>query len=414
MKIGVTGGEAEICIIDLCGEECGVYDTEQNTTMGEASKKAPANLSMPMKIDQAQCCVGMATVVEGNAGGMDASVGGIQNVVNENENEGEKYVIVGGIQNGVTAGEKWDDDEQNTTMGEADRKGDGDHPCGSYGKRYLIEDPKYVQIHGGGGLIIYNPTMDTYNKLKDTVFAKAIAIDVTTKSPVTVLGTVFCKHGITSDKLPDGVMFFHRRARLLIKICCAIEAALLSGKNVVIFCENSRSRSPSVLVAHQLLFRGYEVHSSMVWFRYLYADHRKKSYLVSTKFPNFDYWTSTLEFIQKEYTNPSMLVPPVKEIVETCSSNFFSGNKNTLQMRGIRTHGEIHPIDVESNPSELIYLSCHPNEGEKYIGNDGIQTEGRMTRSKIVSNISVINEAITSTFKLKNKVQEIKAEYPTI
>ena len=86
MKIGVTDGE-----------ECGVYDTEQNTTMGEASKKALANLSMPMKIDQVQCCVGMATGVEGNAGGMDASVGGIQNVVNENENEGEKYVIVGGI-----------------------------------------------------------------------------------------------------------------------------------------------------------------------------------------------------------------------------------------------------------------------------------------------------------------------------
>ena len=77
-----------------------------------------------MKIDQVQCCVGMATGVEGNAGGMYASVGGIQNVVNENENEREKYVIVGGIQNGVTAGEKCDDDEQNTTMGGADRKGD--------------------------------------------------------------------------------------------------------------------------------------------------------------------------------------------------------------------------------------------------------------------------------------------------
>jgi hypothetical protein len=83
-------------------------------------------------------------------------------------------------------------------------------------------------------------------------------------------------------------------------------------------------------------------------------------------------------------------------------------------MRGIQTHGEIHPIDVDSSPPELRYLSCHPKEVTKYIGNDGIQTEGRITRSKIVSNKSVINEAITSTFKLKNKVQEIKAEYPTI
>ena len=110
----------------------------------------------------------------------------------------------------------------------------------------------------------------------------------------------------------------------------------------------------------------------------------KKSFKVSTKFPNFDYWTSTLEFIQKEYTNPTMLVPPVKVIVETCSAKCFTGNKKTLQMRGIPTHEEIHPIDVDSCPSKLRFLACHPKEGMRFDGNDGIQTEGRITRSKIV------------------------------
>ena len=47
----------------------------------------------------------------------------------------------------------------------------------------------------------------------------------------------------------------------------------------------------------------------------------------------------------------------------------------------------------------------------RFDGNDGIQNEGRISRSKIVSNKTVINEAIMSTFKLKYKMQAIKTEY---
>jgi hypothetical protein len=63
-------------------------------------------------------------------------------------------------------------------------------------------------------------------------------------------------------------------------------------KKAIVFCKNSRSRSPNVIFVFFILFRGMDPEKTKQWMTELYCRLRPKTARSSNQFPNFNKFCS--------------------------------------------------------------------------------------------------------------------------
>jgi hypothetical protein len=110
--------------------------------------------------------------------------------------------------------------------------------------------------------------------------------------------------GLTWDCAPEHAKEEVRHAKCFIQFACVIAGKLKNGKDVVVYCKNGRSRSPSVLASFFLIFRGMSLSSIFKWFRKAYKDQRPLTNRVSASFPNFDRFGGVLRLLEKALRTP--------------------------------------------------------------------------------------------------------------
>ena len=76
------------------------------------------------------------------------------------------------------------------------------------------------------------------------------------------------------------------------------------GKIPLVYCKNGRSRSPCVLAAFFILYRGFTVNEIEIWFKESYHVQRPVTATASTNFPNFDKFKNILIFLEECRVNP--------------------------------------------------------------------------------------------------------------
>ena len=92
----------------------------------------------------------------------------------------------------------------------------------------------------------------------------------------------------------------HQQVKSFVQYACVIALTLESKEqDTLVLCKNGRSRSPSVMAAFFVLFRGYQLGSIQEWFRCAYREQRPATHAVSNRFPNFERFARVLEKIAK-------------------------------------------------------------------------------------------------------------------
>jgi hypothetical protein len=114
--------------------------------------------------------------------------------------------------------------------------------------------------------------------------------------------------GLKWDCAPEHAKEELRQAKCFIQLACVIAEKLKNGKNVVVYCKNGRSRSPSVLASFFLIFRGMPLSSIFKWFRMAYKTQRPLTNQVSASFPNFDRFGGVLRLLEKAMLTPDAAV----------------------------------------------------------------------------------------------------------
>jgi hypothetical protein len=114
--------------------------------------------------------------------------------------------------------------------------------------------------------------------------------------------------GLKWDCTPEHAKEEVRQAKCFIQFACVIAGKLKNGKNVVVYCKNGRSRSPSVLASFFLIFRGMPLSSIFKWFREAYKSQRPLTNQVSASFPNFDRFGGVLLLLEKALRTPDKAV----------------------------------------------------------------------------------------------------------
>jgi len=92
--------------------------------------------------------------------------------------------------------------------------------------------------------------------------------------------------GLSLDVMPQGQSEENRFADAIVQHASAIAVALATGKKALVYCENGRSRSPAVVAAFYILFRGVSLGGVKIWFREAYPIQRPLTANVSASFPN--------------------------------------------------------------------------------------------------------------------------------
>ena len=121
-------------------------------------------------------------------------------------------------------------------------------------------------------------------------------------------GVVDVSRVIKSDSMPEP-REVKKVTELFVQCATAIADILESGKDALIYCKNGRSRSPAVVVAFFIIFRGYELDAIKGWFNEAYPSQRPETARVSTNFPNFDKYEQVMALLEKSISEPSSLCP---------------------------------------------------------------------------------------------------------
>ena len=121
-------------------------------------------------------------------------------------------------------------------------------------------------------------------------------------------GVVDVSRVIKSDSMPEP-REVKKVTELFVQCATAIADILESGKDALIYCKNGRSRSPAVVAAFFIIFRGYELDAIKGWFNEAYPSQRPETARVSTNFPNFDKYEQVMAQLEKSISEPSSLCP---------------------------------------------------------------------------------------------------------
>eukprot|EP00985_Skeletonema_marinoi_P019356 scaffold11069_cov93-Skeletonema_marinoi.AAC.2 len=97
-------------------------------------------------------------------------------------------------------------------------------------------------------------------------------------------------------------------AETFVQYASAIAAALEKGKNVVCYCNHGRSRSPSVVAAFYVIYRGLSLNEIKLWFKEAFQKQRPETAKLSVNFPNLGRFEQILVLLQKCLANPSETV----------------------------------------------------------------------------------------------------------
>ena len=82
-----------------------------------------------------------------------------------------------------------------------------------------------------------------------------------------------------------------------------VALALANRDKVVVHCKNGRSRSPCVILAFFMIFRGLRQSIGRKWLTPTFREQRPEIAKVSPQFPNFTKFSNVLEELQKQLEN---------------------------------------------------------------------------------------------------------------
>lgn len=171
--------------------------------------------------------------------------------------------------------------------------------------RYQVNDEaEVVLLDSKTRRVIRNCTRilgDTLNQSTDNV-------DVQTVN-VRECDTRFGEGGQTLayDVMPEG-REMQKVAAAFVQYASVIVHALETGKDAVVYCKNGRSRSPSVVAAFFILYRGVPLAELKQWFQEAYPAQRPETARVSSTFPNLERFEQVLHLLVK------CLVEPTKSV----------------------------------------------------------------------------------------------------
>ena len=155
-----------------------------------------------------------------------------------------------------------------------------------------IQDNDVVNLHDYmTGRHIKNSTRVFAEKENDDKLNKKINVRVALPE----LGNKSIPLRFDESPLPREVKKY---AESFAQYACAISAALWSGKNPLVFCKNGRSRSPSVVAAFFILFRGVTYNFIRNWMNEVYPAQRSVTAKISVDFPNLDRFENILKYIE--------------------------------------------------------------------------------------------------------------------
>mmetsp|Transcript_12357 Transcript_12357/g.24726 ORF Transcript_12357/g.24726 Transcript_12357/m.24726 type:complete len:550 (+) Transcript_12357:177-1826(+) len=138
-------------------------------------------------------------------------------------------------------------------------------------------------------------------------------------------------------------------AETFVQYASAIAAALEKGKNVVCYCNHGRSRSPSVVAAFYVIYRGLSLNEIKLWFKEAYQKQRPETAKLSVNFPNLGRFEQILVLLQKCLANPSETVQGFNLAESVCK--FSTALETPLHLAGVNSRGE--KIDPTSFPPSV-------------------------------------------------------------
>ena len=98
---------------------------------------------------------------------------------------------------------------------------------------------------------------------------------------------------------------FKTYTRAFVQLASAIAYTLEKEEKIpLVYCKNGRSRSPSVVAAFFIIYRGLTVNEIDAWFKETYHAQRPVTAMTSSNFPNLDKFKNILIFLEECLANP--------------------------------------------------------------------------------------------------------------
>ena len=106
----------------------------------------------------------------------------------------------------------------------------------------------------------------------------------------------------------------------------SIASSLQNGKKAVVFCKNGRSRSPCVVAAFYIIFRGLSLLEIKTWFNEVYPRQRPITAAVSSAFPNIDKFENILNLLGRCLADPKKTTWGFNLAGKNCGYNKFGSS----------------------------------------------------------------------------------------
>ena len=198
-------------------------------------------------------------------------------------------------------------------------------------------------------------------------------------------------------------------ATAFVQNACIMAAALESGKDVIIYCKNGRSRSPCVVAAFYLLFRGFSLAHIKKWFGEAYPAQRPLTAEKSSVFPNLHKFLNVLHLLIDCIQVPTNTVRGFNLdgeqclLIDTCFMLAFSKNID-LELIGARCNVNDQYPWVINNTSGLHQTAIPSRQ------NDNAQVYHSPKRVLTRHQRRLNSEAAASNKKLKTDENEVVAD----
>ena len=177
-----------------------------------------------------------------------------------------------------------------------------------------VHDDQVVKLFDlESGMVILNPTKE---KAREGIVNED---HIYVCKPAPELGEISV--ALDRDERPEG-RGAAKVAKAFTQYACLIQAKLLQKQNecslpgnaekisreLVVYCKNSRTRSPSVLLVFFMIFRGYSLDACKLWFQGTYPIQRPATVAVSAMFPNFARFENVLQLIQSALNDKGKVI----------------------------------------------------------------------------------------------------------
>merc|ERR1711871_434859 len=100
-----------------------------------------------------------------------------------------------------------------------------------------------------------------------------------------------------SDSTPESNKVPEEAKKHLVE-ATKLAVELASDRDVLIYCNNGRSRSPSIVAMFFIAFRGRQYEEVLDWFKSVYPEHRALTGSVVPILPNLAKFESLLRYVQ--------------------------------------------------------------------------------------------------------------------